>query len=158
MGIRKLQSPHAAPEISLPESKCSLLRRAHPNEGNAEAKIFARDAGSQPVRGCILAHAVPTPTRRWLMDSLSEATYSLTMWLAARIFFPHYPILIIVMGVWGLFCTRMKGMWNLSIPHALLKIAHPSGACSLILSFHGGMGAFLHPIDGNVEPADSVRC
>ena len=98
------------------------------------------------------------PTRRWLSASLSEATYSLTMWPAARIFFPHYPILIIVMGVWGLFCTRMKGMWNLSIPHALLKIAHPCGACSLILSFHGGMGAFLHPIDGNVEPVDSVRC
>ena len=139
-GMRKLQSPHAAPEISLPESKCSLLRRAHPNEGNAEAKIFARDAGSQPVRGRILAHAVPTPTRRWLTASLSEATYSLTMWPAARIFFPHYPILIIVMGVWGLFCTRLMGMWNLSIPHVLLKIAHPCGACSPILSFHGGDG------------------
>ena len=60
-GMRKLQSPHAAPEISLPESKCSLLRRVHPNEGNVERAIAARGAGSQPARKQMLAPAEGIP-------------------------------------------------------------------------------------------------
>jgi len=60
-GMRKLQSPHAAPEISLPESKCSLLRRAHPNEGNEKVAIAARGAGNQPARKQMLAPAEGTP-------------------------------------------------------------------------------------------------
>ena len=53
-------------------TRCALLRRAHPNEGNVEAKIFAREAGNQPARKQMLLHAVP----------------------AARAVFPHYPILL----------------------------------------------------------------
>jgi len=59
-GMRKLQSPHAAPEISLPESKCSLLRRAHPNEGNEKVAITTRGAGNQPAREQMLAPAEGT--------------------------------------------------------------------------------------------------
>ena len=70
-GMWKGQSPHAAPEISLPESKCSLLRRAHPNEGNAEAKSSAHSADNHLARH-MLPHAVP----------------------AARTVSPHYPILL----------------------------------------------------------------
>ena len=60
-GMWKGQSPHAAPEISLPESKCSLLRRAHPNEGNEKVAIAARGAGSQPARKQMLAPAEGIP-------------------------------------------------------------------------------------------------
>ena len=76
MGVRKLLSPHAKPEVSLPESKCSH-RLCRPgarscNEGNAEAKTFAREAGNQLAREQMLPRAVP----------------------AARAVFPHYPILL----------------------------------------------------------------
>ncbi len=116
--MRKLQSPHAAPEISLPESKCSLLRRAYPNEGNAEAKIFARDAGSQPVRGCILAHAVPTP----------HAPLAVGQLVRSHIF-----------------------------AHHVARRTHFLSALSYSYHSNGGMGAFLHPNEGNVEPVDSPR-
>lgn len=41
-------------------TRCALLRRTHPNEGNVKAAIAARDVGSQPAREQMLAHAVPT--------------------------------------------------------------------------------------------------
>ena len=41
-------------------TRYALLRRTHPNERNVEAKIFAREAGSQPAREQMLAQAVPT--------------------------------------------------------------------------------------------------
>ncbi len=117
-GMWKGQSPHAAPEISLPESKCSLLRRAYPNEGNAEAKIFARDAGSQPVRGCILAHAVPTP---------------------------HAPL------------ADGQLVRSHIFAHHVARRTHFLSALSYSYHSNGGMGAFLHPNEGNVEPVDSPR-
>ena len=75
-GTWKLKSLHAKPEVSMPESKCSH-RLCRPgacscNEGNAEAKIFAREAGKRLARRHLLLHAVP----------------------AARAVFPHYPILL----------------------------------------------------------------
>ena len=60
-GMRKLQSPHAAPEISLPESKCSLLRRAHPNDRSVKSTITTRGAGNQPARKQMLAPAEGIP-------------------------------------------------------------------------------------------------
>ena len=63
----------------LPESTCSLLRRAHPNGGVVEPVSSARDAGGWFASRHMLAQALPT----------------------ARTLSPHYPILI-VKGVWGL--------------------------------------------------------
>ena len=53
MGMWRVQSPHAALEVSLSEGAYSLLRRAYPNEGNVRVAIAAREVGSQPVRESI---------------------------------------------------------------------------------------------------------
>ena len=84
MEQHNLSAPHAMLTISLPESACSLLRRAHPNGRTAESVSPAHDVDIQPVREQMLSHHVPT----------------------ARAFFPHCPIPI-VKGVWGL-CPHVK--------------------------------------------------
>ena len=73
MERHNLSAPHAMLTISLPESACSLLRRAHPIGGTAKAVSPAHDVDIQPVREQMLSHSVPTP----------------------RAFFPHYPIVIV---------------------------------------------------------------
>ena len=64
---------HAAPVANMPESTCSLLRRAHPIGRTAESVSPAHDVDIQPVREQMLFHHV----------------------LTARAFFPHYPIVIV---------------------------------------------------------------
>ena len=89
-----LPSPHAKPQISLPVSTCSLLRRSYPNDGNlksvdsahgaflypidenVESVIAAHGAENHFIRKHMLAHCVPT----------------------AQPFFPHYPII----RIWGM--------------------------------------------------------
>ena len=90
----------------------------YPNDGNVEGAIAARGAGSQPVRGRILAHAVPTP----------HAPLAVGQLVRSHIFAHHV-------------APRTHFLFALSY------------------SYHsnGGIGAFLHPNDGNAEPVDSVR-
>ena len=103
MGMWRVQSPHAA---------------LYPVGRAQQSGRTAREAGSQPVRGRILAHAVPTP----------HAPLAVGQLVRSHIFAHHV-------------APRTHFLFALSY------------------SYHsnGGMGAFLHPNDGNAEPVDSVR-
>lgn len=112
----------------------------YPNDGNVEGAIAARGAGSQPVRGRILAHAVPLPPRAAGCRPACQkphirSSYSLrTHFLFALSYSYHSNG-----GYGGLFCTRMMGMWSLSIPYAPLKITHPCGVCALLFCLFMGV-------------------
>lgn len=127
MGMWRVQSPHAA---------------LYPVGRAQQSGRTAREAGSQPVRGRILAHSVPTTHAPLAVGQLVRSHIFAHHIAPARIFFSHYPILIIVMGVWGAFLHPNDG--NVEPVDSVRAAENHSSmrrVCSPILSFHGGMGA-----------------
>ena len=104
MEQHNLSAPHAMLTISLPESACSLLRRAHPNERNVEPVSFARDAGSHFAKKHMLSPAEGAPD--WRIAKPVSPAHDVDIQPVreqmlshhvptARAFFPHYPIVIV---------------------------------------------------------------
>ena len=56
--LHNLSGLHAELEVILPASACSLLRRAHPNDGNAKAECSAHGADSQFAKKQMLSRSL----------------------------------------------------------------------------------------------------
>ena len=67
-GRKNLSVLHAPLSASLSESKCSLLRRAHPNDGMVEPAVAAREAENLFFSQQMLAQARATDKHSYPLD------------------------------------------------------------------------------------------
>jgi len=103
MGRYNLLSLHAPLQISFPASTCSpilcpphiLLRQAHPNARNAESAGSVREAAPDYKAAKSVSPARVAANQ---LSSQHMLSHSLP---AARAFFPHNPIMVIVRGYGG---------------------------------------------------------